>query len=102
MVKDIIDIKIRCYKFSVEIIKYLNTLDIKKINYPLIDQLFRSSTSIGANIVEAKSGSSKKDFINYYQIALKSSNETKYWFCLLRDALEFDKIKINSFLEELK
>ncbi|WP_370632962.1 four helix bundle protein [Mucilaginibacter sp. UR6-11] len=39
---------------------------------------------MGANIVEAKAGSSPKDFRNFYTIALKSANETKYWLCLVR------------------
>ncbi|MGV3510007.1 MAG: four helix bundle protein [Sphingobacteriaceae bacterium] len=41
----------------------------------------KSATSIGANVVEGKSGSSRKDFRNFYTIALKSANETKYWIC---------------------
>ena len=44
----------------------------------MTDQLLRSATSIGANVVEAKSASSKRDFIKFYEIALKSANETKY------------------------
>lgn len=89
------DIRQRCYYFSLEIIRFIDGLDIKRVYFSLTDQLLRSSTSIGANIVEAKSASSKKDFINFYQIALKSANETKYWLCLLRDGLgiEIDKIK---------
>jgi four helix bundle protein len=43
--------------------------------------------------VEAKSSSSRKDFIKFYEIALKSANETKYWLALLRDATEADKSK---------
>jgi four helix bundle protein len=42
------------------------------------NQLLRSGTSIGANLIEAKSSSSKRDFIKYYDIALKSANESKY------------------------
>jgi four helix bundle protein len=61
-----------------------------------MDQLLRSATSIGANVVEGKAGSSKKDFKNFYTIALKSANETKYWLCLVRDTnivnVEKDKI----------
>ena len=64
------------------------------------DQLLRSATSIGANIVEAKSASSKRDYIKYYEIALKSSNETRYWLGLLRDALDVDKIEVNKLLKE--
>ena len=58
------DVKNRAYRFSVEVIGYINEESEKqKIYYSLVDQLLRSSTSIGANIVEAKSASSKKDFI---------------------------------------
>ena len=59
-----------------------------------------SATSIGANTIEAKSASSKKDYIRYYEIALKSANETKYWLGLLRDALDADKNEINKLLKE--
>ena len=42
-------------------------------------QFFRSSTSVGANVAEAKSAQSTKDFISKYEIALKETLETKYW-----------------------
>ena len=73
---------------------------LKRIFYSLIDQFLRSSTSIGANLVEARSAHSKKDFIKFYEISLKSSNETKYWLCLLRDGLKIDAEKINNLLKE--
>ncbi len=63
-------------------------------------QLLRSATSVGANFIEAKSASSKRDYIRYYEIALKSANETKYWLGLLRDALDVDPIEINILLKE--
>lgn len=65
------------------------------------DQLLRSAASIGANIVEAKSSSSKRDFIRFYEIALKSANETKYWLGLLKDATSFNKDKVNLLLTEV-
>ena len=65
-----------------------------------MDQLVRSATSIGANIVEAKASSSKKDFIKYFDIALKSANETKYWLGLFRDATNEDKTTIEPLLCE--
>jgi four helix bundle protein len=64
------------------------------------DQLLRSATSIGANVVEAKASSSRKDFIKFYEISLKSANETKYWLGLLRDATNLEKIIINELLKE--
>ena len=73
----------------------------ERIFFSIFDQLVRSGTSIGANIVEGKSGSSTKDFKNFYTIALKSSNETKYWLCLIRDTILInDKDEINKLIVE--
>ena len=47
--------------------------------------MLRSGTSIGANISEAQSAISKKDFKNKMQIALKESRETEYWIKLLNE-----------------
>ncbi|OGY16845.1 MAG: hypothetical protein A2785_03715 [Candidatus Chisholmbacteria bacterium RIFCSPHIGHO2_01_FULL_49_18] len=80
------DLKLRAYLFSLRTIKLINELPNKRVFWVIGDQLLRSSTSIGANIVEAKSSSSKREFIKYYEISLKSANETKYWLCLLRDS----------------
>lgn len=95
------DLKYRCYCFSINTIKFSETLPNKRVFWIILDQLIRSATSVGANIVEAKSASSKKDFIKFYEIALKSANETKYWLGLLRDATESDKVKINNLLNEI-
>lgn len=95
------DLKLRAYKFSIAIIKFIATLPNQRIYWIISDQLLRSATSVGANIVEAKSASSKRDFIRFYEIALKSANETKYWLGLLRDAVETDKVKIDGFLREI-
>jgi len=96
------ELKYRCYYFSIDAIKFLNTLPEKKIFWIIGDQLLRCATSIGANVVEAKSGSSRKDFIKFYEIALKSANETKYWLCLLRDATNADKEKVQKLLQEVE
>lgn len=80
------DIKLRAYKFSLSVIDFVVELPDKKVYWVFSDQLLRAGTSIGANIVEAKSSSSKREFIKYYEIALKSANEAKYWLCLLRDS----------------
>ena len=99
--KEFKDIKLRCYNFSLSIIQLIDSIYIKQIFYSLINQLLRSSTSVGANLVEARSAHSKKDFIKFYEISLKSSNETKYWLCLLRDGLKIDKNKIDNLLSEI-
>jgi four helix bundle protein len=90
----------RCYHFSIATIRLTKDLPEKCVYWTVSDQLVRSATSIGANIIEGKSASSKKDFIRYYEIALKSANETKYWLGLLRDALDADKTKISDLMKE--
>jgi four helix bundle protein len=72
----------------------------EKVYSSLFDQLIRSATSIGANIVEGKAGSTKKDWKKFLIIALKSANEAKYWLCLIRDTIEVDKNKIADLLKE--
>lgn len=95
-----VELKKRCFDFSVEIVKFINQTEITRINHSIFDQLLRSATSIGANVVEGRAASSKKDFINYYQIALKSSNETKYWICLIRSTVLIGNEKLNQLLKE--
>lgn len=94
------NIRHRCFHFAKDIIGFIKDVKYEKIHFSIFDQLLRSATSIGANVVEGSSGSTKKDFVNFYAIALKSSNETKYWLCLIRDTLETDRNKINELLKE--
>lgn len=95
------DLRHRCYYFSIFLIKFLESLPNKRTYWVIADQLLRSGTSVGANIVEAKSASSKRDFIKFYEIALKSANETKYWLGLLRDATTINSLKIKELLNEI-
>lgn len=66
--------------------------DFKKniITVPIIKQLIRSSTSVGANYMEANGASSKKDFRNKIFICKKECQETKHWLRMLAKA-ENDK-----------
>ena len=69
------------FKFALEIIKFTENLEMLR-KYNLANQLFRSGTSIGANIREAQSAESKADFIHKVKIADKEANETEYWLLL--------------------
>ncbi len=94
------DIKIRCYRFSVDFLKWVRN---KKFNIDdkwLIQQVARSVASIGANIVEGQNSSSRKEFLRYNEIALKSANESKYWLCLMRDGLEIIDEDLVQFIKE--
>ena len=50
--------------------------------YEMASQLFRSGTSIGANVCEAQNAESNADFIHKFKIAAKESDETNYWLKL--------------------
>ncbi len=80
------DIRQRAYDFSLMVINFTKDFPYKGNYLIFANQLVRSATSIGANLVEAKSSSSRKDFARYHEIALRNSNETKYWLSLLKDA----------------
>ena len=92
--------KDRAYRYSPKMIEFLETLPKDTITQTMSKQLLRSSTSIGANIVEAQAASSRKDFANFFSYALKSANETVYWLCLLRDAKKINDDKVQFLLNE--
>lgn len=94
-------VKYRAYRFSIRIIKFISQLPHGEVFLIIKSQLIRAATSIGANIIEAQAASSKKDFVKFYHIALKSANETKYWLCILRDATEVEKDRVSVLLEEV-
>lgn len=83
--------------FSVRIIKLSRYLKSTKHENVISIQIYRSGTSVSANVNEALQGSSKNDFANKMNIALKEAAETKHWLRLLykSDYLtnkEFDSI----------
>jgi four helix bundle protein len=82
----IYDLKKRIYAYAIDIIKFLRELPKDYISQTIGKQLLRSATSIGANITEGQSASSKKEFVNFYNYSLKSANETKFWLELLKDS----------------
>ena len=73
-------------KFALRVIKLYKYLIEEKKEYIMSKQLYRSGTSIGANIAESKTAQSDADFINKLSIALKEANETKYWLILLHES----------------
>lgn len=93
------NIRERCYHFSVAIVRFVRE-NRSSVHSALLDQLIRSATSIGANIVEGAAASSRKEFVRFYEYALRSANETKYWLSLIRDSYEVDPAKVNPLLDE--
>ncbi|HRY82366.1 MAG TPA: four helix bundle protein [Candidatus Moranbacteria bacterium] len=73
------DLEKRTGDFGIEIIKFCKTAQQTVITKPIINQLIRSGTSVGANYCEANNASSKKDFKNKIFICKKECQETKHW-----------------------
>ena len=67
--------------FAVSVFNFCEELNHKRY-YLLANQLFKSGTSIGANVFEAQNAESMKDFIHKFKIAAKEIDETEYWLRL--------------------
>lgn len=82
------DLEERTTKFAENIIDLCKRAPKNVVTVPIISQLVRAGTSIGANYHEANGASSKKDFKNKIFICKKESKETKYWLRLLLQACD--------------
>lgn len=90
----------RAFTLARKIIVLVDKFPKKRSAWVIADQLLRSATSIGANIIEAQAASSRRDFINFLNHALKSGNETKFWLALARDLDPQLSEEINELLKE--
>jgi len=77
------DLEERTAKFGESIIVFCKRFIVDTISSSIINQLIRSSTSIGANYMEANGAVSRKDFKNKIYICKKESQETKHWLRML-------------------
>ncbi|HRX80525.1 MAG: four helix bundle protein [Planctomycetaceae bacterium] len=73
------DLTERTAVFGENLIAFLKQLPVNDVTGPLIRQVVRSGTSIGANYSEADEAGSKKQFRNFISICKRESKETKYW-----------------------
>ncbi len=73
------------FSFSLKIISFTEILESKK-KFNMANQLFKSGTSIGANVSEAQGAESKNDFKHKCKIAYKEAEETEYWLKLCKHA----------------
>lgn len=99
MIQEKPDIVGKSFRFGIQIVKFVVSCDNRKI-YRLLDQLIASGTSIGANIEEAQSASSKKDFINKMTIALREAKEARYWLRIFHTCDLDNKSKLEKLMEE--
>ncbi len=84
--KKVYDLEDRTALFGENVIDFVKTLPQDRINNELIGQIIRSSTSIGANYMEADGAASRKDFRHKIAICKKESKETKHWLRMIARA----------------
>jgi four helix bundle protein len=91
----------RTLSFAIRIVKLCKFLDeqggVAKV---LANQLIRSGTSIGANVREAQSAQSDRDFLHKLEIALKEARETEYWLIILVEAEVIKEEKVGALKQE--
>ena len=75
-------------QFALLVTEYCDLLQEQR-RFVIANQLMKSGTSIGANIMEAQSPESKADFIHKMKIAAKEAEETQYWLMLCKYAKNY-------------
>ena len=78
------DLEERTAKFREQIISLCRSIKSDKLADPVLNQLIRAGTSVGANYMEANGASSRKDFQNKIFICKKEAQETKHWLRMVR------------------
>ena len=87
--------------FALRIIDLYRSLRKEKHEYVMSLQVYRSGTSIGANVSESKNAQSKLDFISKLSIALKEASETEFWLRLLYKSQTISEKEFNSIMNDL-
>ena len=73
------------FAFSLKIVEFTEELEARR-KFNMANQLFRSGTSVGANVREAQGAESKDDFRHKCKIAYKEAEETEYWLQICKHA----------------
>ncbi|OGK21456.1 four helix bundle protein [Candidatus Roizmanbacteria bacterium RIFCSPHIGHO2_01_FULL_39_8] len=94
------DLEERVEKYGEAIIEFAQKISLSSVTKPLLEQLVRSGTSIGANYFEANGASSKKDFINKIYICKKESKETQHWLRMVAKSNSSIKSKARYLFSE--
>ena len=95
------DLPDRTFAFAERIVRLCVFLEQNgRVSTTLATQLLRSGTSVGANVEEAGSAESRKDFIHKYAIACKEARESHYWLRLLAASEVISKERLVSLSNE--
>jgi len=80
------DLEERTAQFGEAITQLVRALPQDAVNIPLISQIVRAGTSVGANYMEADGAESRRDFRYKISICKKESKETKHWLRMIANA----------------
>lgn len=94
------DLEERTAQFGEKVISFCKKLPVNPITRRIIDQIAGSSTSIGANYMEANNASSKRDFRNKIFIVKKEAQETKHWLRMIATATPEHKEEARELWQE--
>jgi len=94
------DLEERTARFGESVIGFVQGLQKNPVNSPLISQIVRSATSIGANYMEADGAESKKDFYHKIGICKKEAKETMHWLRMLATANQKEKDSCRTLWKE--
>jgi four helix bundle protein len=93
------DIKERTFLFGVRVVKLVGRLPRNVAGLEIGRQLIRAGTSVGANVEEAQSGESKRDFVHKVGIAVKEAREARYWLRIVKATLLQDA-EVDALIQE--
>ena len=91
------DLEERTAKFGEDIIEFAKNIPDTPVIRPLVSQIVRSGTSIGANYMEADGAESKKDFQHKIGLCKKESKETMHWLRMIAKANSTKKMNVANF-----
>jgi four helix bundle protein len=92
----------RCLKYAIDVRDFCRTIKHDTINLVYIKQIIRSSSSIGANYIEANEKLGKQDLLMHLRISRKEAKETKYWMDLLITDDNVNRNLLKQEAEELR
>ena len=90
----------KSFEFAVRVVRLYRYLAAEKKEYVLSKQLLKSGTSIGANVEEADSAISRRDFSNKISIAYKEAQESHYWLRLMMATQYISQSQFDSLVKD--
>jgi len=94
------DLTNRLFRFSIDVIKFLKTVESSEEIKVISFQLIKSATSTGANYEESQAASSRKDFLNKINISLREIRESNYWLRIIQELNYEDNEKAEYLVNE--